>query len=134
MWGEAACSRQREVIQRRAPEVKTFIYARTHRHRPLGETERAQLDEVASPRQSRAYVLGDEEDLWMGQSVVPRPGEDYPRVVYLLRFGESARGATAAAGRDVGSVCPEAGSEPADGGCTPRKGFRASGCPPNSPS
>lgn len=73
MWGEAACSRQREVIQRR-------------------------------------------------------------RVVYLLRFGESARGATAAAGRDVGSVCPEAGSEPADGGCTPRKGFRASGCPPNSPS
>jgi IS5 family transposase len=41
VWGDAAYSGQREVIQQHAPEAKSFIQAKAHRHRPLSETERA---------------------------------------------------------------------------------------------
>ncbi len=40
VWGDAAYSGQRDVIQQHAPEAKSFIQAKAHRHRPLSETER----------------------------------------------------------------------------------------------
>ena len=41
VWGEAAYSGQRDVIQRHAPRAKSFVQTKAHRHRPLSETERA---------------------------------------------------------------------------------------------
>jgi IS5 family transposase len=41
VWGDAAYSGQRGVIQRHAPEAKSFIQAKAHRHRPLSEEDRA---------------------------------------------------------------------------------------------
>jgi len=41
VWGDAAYSGQRDVIQQRAPGVKSFIQANAYRHRPLSEAERA---------------------------------------------------------------------------------------------
>ncbi len=41
VWGDAAYSGQREVIQQHAPEAKSFIQAKAHRHRPLSKVERA---------------------------------------------------------------------------------------------
>jgi IS5 family transposase len=41
VWGDAAYSGQREVIQHPAPEAMSFIQTKAHRHRPLTETERA---------------------------------------------------------------------------------------------
>ncbi len=41
VWGDAAYSGQREVIQHHAPEAKSFVQAKAHRHRPLSEVERA---------------------------------------------------------------------------------------------
>ncbi|MCC6967379.1 MAG: IS5 family transposase [Nitrospira sp. NTP2] len=41
VWGDAADSGQRDVIQQHAPEAKSFIQAKAHRHRPLSEAERA---------------------------------------------------------------------------------------------
>lgn len=41
MWGDAAYSGQREVIQHHAPGAKSFIQAKAHRHRPLRDAERA---------------------------------------------------------------------------------------------
>jgi IS5 family transposase len=40
VWGDSAYSGQREVIQRHAPNAKSFIQAKAHRHRPLREEER----------------------------------------------------------------------------------------------
>ena len=41
VWGDAAYSGQLEVIRQHAPEAKSFIQAKAHRHRPLSEAERA---------------------------------------------------------------------------------------------
>ncbi|MBS0181788.1 MAG: IS5 family transposase [Nitrospira sp.] len=41
VWGDAAYSGQRDVIQRHAPRAKSFVQTKAHRHRPLSETERA---------------------------------------------------------------------------------------------
>jgi IS5 family transposase len=41
VWGDSAYSGQREVLQRHAPEAKSFIQAKAARHRSLSETERA---------------------------------------------------------------------------------------------
>ena len=41
VWGDAAYSGQREVIQQHAPKAKSFIQAKAHRDRPLSEEERA---------------------------------------------------------------------------------------------
>src|SRR5512139_1321401 len=41
VWGDAAYSGQREVIQQHAPEAKSFIQAKAYRHRPLSEEARA---------------------------------------------------------------------------------------------
>jgi transposase, IS5 family len=41
VWGDSAYSGQREVIQRHAPNAKSFIQTKAHRHRPLSEEERA---------------------------------------------------------------------------------------------
>ena len=41
VWGDAAYSGQRDVIQRHAPGAKSFVQAKAHRHRPLSEEERA---------------------------------------------------------------------------------------------
>ncbi|CUS32631.1 hypothetical protein COMA2_110012 [Candidatus Nitrospira nitrificans] len=43
-----------------------------------------QSHEVEGPRQSRACVLGDQADRWMGQSPVPWVGEEYPLTVHQL--------------------------------------------------
>jgi transposase, IS5 family len=40
VWGDSAYSGQRDVIQRQAPNAKSFIQAKAHRHRPLREKER----------------------------------------------------------------------------------------------
>jgi transposase, IS5 family len=39
VWGDAAYSGQRAVIQQHAPEAKSFIQTKAHRHRSLSETE-----------------------------------------------------------------------------------------------
>jgi IS5 family transposase len=41
VWGDAAYSGQRDVIQQYAPDAKSFIQAKAHRNRPLSEAERA---------------------------------------------------------------------------------------------
>jgi len=41
VWGDSAYSGQREVLQRHAPQAKSFIQAKASRHRPLSEGERA---------------------------------------------------------------------------------------------
>jgi IS5 family transposase len=41
VWGDAAYSGQRQVIQRHAPRAQSFIQTKAHRHRPLSEAERA---------------------------------------------------------------------------------------------
>jgi IS5 family transposase len=41
VWGDAAYSGHRAVIQHHAPEAKSCIQAKAHRHRPLNEAERA---------------------------------------------------------------------------------------------
>ena len=41
VWGDAAYSGQREVIQQHAPEATSFLQTKAHRHRPLTEAERA---------------------------------------------------------------------------------------------
>jgi IS5 family transposase len=41
VWGDAAYSGQRAVIQHHAPKAQSFIQVKAHRHRPLSETERA---------------------------------------------------------------------------------------------
>jgi len=41
VWGDSAYSGQRAVIQRHAPNAKSFIQTKAHRHRPLSEEERA---------------------------------------------------------------------------------------------
>jgi transposase, IS5 family len=41
VWGDAAYSGQRDVIRRHAPNAKSFIQTKAHRHRPLTEEERA---------------------------------------------------------------------------------------------
>ena len=40
-WGDAAYSGQRDVIRQHAPQAKSFIQTKAHRHRPLSEKERA---------------------------------------------------------------------------------------------
>ena len=40
VWGDAAYSGQRDVIQQHAPKAKSFVQAKAHRHRPLSEEER----------------------------------------------------------------------------------------------
>lgn len=40
VWGDAAYSGQRDVIQQHVPGSKSFVQTKAHRHRPLGETER----------------------------------------------------------------------------------------------
>ena len=47
----------------------------------------------------------DQADLRVGQSPLPRAGEEYPLVVYQLRLGESVRGAAPAIGRGLAGVC-----------------------------
>ncbi|BFU92649.1 MAG: IS5 family transposase [Nitrospira sp.] len=41
VWGDVACSGQRDVIRHHAPRAKSFVQTKAHRHRPLSETERA---------------------------------------------------------------------------------------------
>ena len=41
IWGEAAYSGPRDVIQPHAPDARSFIQAKAHRHRPLSEEARA---------------------------------------------------------------------------------------------
>ena len=41
VWGDAAYSGQREVIQHHAPHAQSFIQTNAHRHRPLSKDERA---------------------------------------------------------------------------------------------
>ena len=41
VWGDAAYSGQRDVIQHHAPRAQSFIQTKAHRHRPLSEAERA---------------------------------------------------------------------------------------------
>ena len=41
VWGDAAYSGQCDVIQQHAPDAKSFIQAKAHRHRPLSEEDRA---------------------------------------------------------------------------------------------
>ena len=41
VWGDAAYSGQRAVLQQHAPEAQSFIQTKAHRHRPLSEAERA---------------------------------------------------------------------------------------------
>ena len=41
VWGDAAYSGQRDVIQQRAPSAQSFIQTKAHGHRPLSEAERA---------------------------------------------------------------------------------------------
>ncbi|MCS6305723.1 MAG: IS5 family transposase [Nitrospira sp.] len=41
VWGDSAYSGQRDVIRHHAPDAKSFIQTKAHRHRPLSEVERA---------------------------------------------------------------------------------------------
>jgi IS5 family transposase len=41
VWGDAAYSGQRDVIRQHAPQAKSFIQTKAHRHRPLSEEDRA---------------------------------------------------------------------------------------------
>lgn len=41
VWGDSAYSGQRDVIRQHAPQAKSFIQTKAHRHQPLSEEERA---------------------------------------------------------------------------------------------
>jgi len=41
VWGDAAYSGQRAVIQQHAPRAKSFVQTKAYRHRPLSESDRA---------------------------------------------------------------------------------------------
>jgi hypothetical protein len=40
VWGDSAYSGQRDVIRQHAPQAKSFVQAKAHRHQPLSEAER----------------------------------------------------------------------------------------------
>ncbi len=40
VWGDAAYSGQRNVIRQHAPQAKSFVQTKAHRHQPLSEEER----------------------------------------------------------------------------------------------
>ena len=42
VWGDSASSGQRHVIRQHAPQAKSFVQTKAHRHRPLSEQERNQ--------------------------------------------------------------------------------------------
>jgi IS5 family transposase len=42
VWGDSAYSGQRHVIRQHAPQAKSFVQTKAHRHRPLSEQERNQ--------------------------------------------------------------------------------------------
>jgi IS5 family transposase len=120
VWGDAAYSGQRDVIRHHAPKATSFIQTKAHRHRPLSEAEWARNRTKSKVRAKVEHVfIGDQADLRLGQSAVPRAGEEHPLASDQLRLGESVCGATAALGRDVGNLCPEAGSGSSDDGGTP---------------
>jgi IS5 family transposase len=41
VWGDAAYSGQRDVIRQHAPNAKSFVQTKAHRHQPLSEEDRA---------------------------------------------------------------------------------------------
>lgn len=72
-------------------------------------------DKIESPSQSRACLLGDQVDLWVGQSPLPQAREEYSLVFRQLRLGEFVCGAAATLGGDIGDRCPKVGCGPSDG-------------------
>jgi hypothetical protein len=90
VWGDAAYSGQRDVIQQHAPQAKSFIQTKAHRHRPLSEDRaRPEPHQVEGPGQSRTCVLGDQTDLWLGQSPLPGAGEEYELALRHVRLNKS---------------------------------------------
>jgi IS5 family transposase len=57
VWGDAAYSGQREVLQRQAPEAQSFIQAKASRLRPLSEMERARNRTKAKVRAKVEHVF-----------------------------------------------------------------------------
>jgi transposase, IS5 family len=57
VWGDAAYSGQRTVIQHHAPEAKSFIQAKAHRDQPLSEAERNRNRTKAKVRAKVEHVF-----------------------------------------------------------------------------
>ncbi|MEO6546099.1 MAG: IS5 family transposase [Nitrospiraceae bacterium] len=57
VWGDAAYSGQRAVIQQHAPEAQSFIQTKAHRHRPLSEAERARNHTTSKVRAKVEHVF-----------------------------------------------------------------------------
>jgi len=58
VWGDAAYSGQREVIRQQAPDAKSFLQAKAHRHRSLSEVERARNRTKSKVRAKIEHVFG----------------------------------------------------------------------------
>ena len=57
VWGDAAYSGQRDVIQQHVPGAKSFVQTKAHRHRPLSETERARNRTKSKVRANVEHVF-----------------------------------------------------------------------------
>jgi IS5 family transposase len=85
--------------------------------------------EVESPRERRTCVLGDQADLRMVQSAVPRAGEEYPLALHQLRLGESVRGSAAPAGGSLAGGYAHGGAGSLTAGKPQERRSRTSGFP-----
>jgi IS5 family transposase len=57
VWGDAASSGHRDVIQHHAPQATSFIHAKAHRHRPLREDEQARNRTTSKGRAKVEHVF-----------------------------------------------------------------------------
>ena len=111
VWGDAAYSGQRDVIQHHAPQAQSFIQAKAHRHRPLSEDEQARNRTKSKVRAKVEHVfLVIKRIFEMVQGPLSWIGQEYPLAVHQLRLGESVRGSPAPAGGSLAGVCVNGGA------------------------
>lgn len=100
------------MIQQHAPDVKSFIQAKAIGIGPCARRTGQEPDEIESPGQSGTCLLGDQADLWVGQSPLPQTQKEYQLALHQLRLGESVPDAPTAIGGNVGaSAWPQGPSD-----------------------
>ncbi|MCE3224193.1 MAG: insH [Nitrospira sp.] len=126
VWGDAAYSGHRAVIQHHAPEAKSCIQTKAPRHRPLSETERARTRTKSKVRAKVEHVFLVMKRIFGWAKVRYRgraKNTDWLFVTCGLTKLYLARRRLLSAGR------PRAGGR----WMSPTKSSRTSGYPPDSP-
>jgi len=131
VWGDAAYSGQREVIQHHAPAAKSFIQAKAHRYRPLSEAERNRNRAKSKVRAKVEQVFLVIKQIFGWAKVRYRGlAKNTNWLVVTCGLYESVSGATAPIGRDIGNMT---GRGPSDGGCPHEYAAGPAECPPDAP-